>query len=188
MNGKTNTSPLISKQHGLNSRQYRFCLNILQGMTNTDAYLQAGYDCSREIAYANASTLLSNPKIEKFLASYQEKQLATIDSQLLSKSEKRQLLATFARAQLIDLIDDNGAPKINKNSPAAKALKEWYRKERFDRDGNPVVTSSLKMIDPITAIMEDNKMTGDYAPQKNLHAHRVQFEVNLVERGKRGEE
>ena len=121
------------------------------------------------------------------MASYQDKQLAQIESQLLSKSEKRTILANIARAQLIDLIDDDGNLKVNKNSPAVKALKEYYRKVRLDRDGNPIVTSSAKLLDPLAAIMEDNKMTGDYAPTKSMHAHRVQFDINLVERRKRGE-
>ena len=180
-------SILPSKQHGLNSRQYRFCLNVLQGMSNTDAYLQAGYDVSRSVAGPNSFQLVNNPKIVSFLASYQEKAMTTAQDSMLSKGEKRTILANIARAQLIDLIDDDGNLKVNKNSPAVKALKEYYRKTRLDRDGNPIITSSAKLLDPLAAIMEDNKMTGDYAPTKSMHAHRVQFDVNLVERGKRGE-
>ena len=180
---------LPSKQHGLNSRQYRFCLNIMQGMSQTEAYLQAGYICeSREVAHTCASSLLSSAKVSSFMASYQEKQLAMVESQLLSKSEKRTILAGIARAQLIDLIDDNGDLKVDKKSPAVKALKEYYKKTRLDRDGNPIVTSSAKLLDPLAAIMEDNKMTGDYAPSKSMHAHRVQFDINMVERGRRREE
>lgn len=156
-------------------------------MSQTDAYLNAGYDTTREMATVCASDLLTKPNVSSFLALHQAKQLAKVEESLLSKSEKRQILATFARAQLIDLVDSSGRPSVDKKSPASKALKEWYRKEGFDKAGNPITTSSLKMIDPITAIMEDNKMTGDYAPTKNLHAHRVQFDVNIVERGKRGD-
>jgi len=158
-------------------------------MSQTDAYLNAGYNCeSREVAHTDASALISSSKVSSFLAAHQTKQLTAVESAVLSKSEKRQLLAAFARAQLIDLLDDSGQIKLNKKSPAAKALKEWYRKERLDRDGNPVVTSSLKLLDPITAIMEDNKMMGDYAPSKHLVAQRIQFDVQLVDRGKRNEE
>ena len=181
-------SILPSKQHGLNSRQYRFCLNIMQGMSQTEAYLQAGYDTTREMATVCASELLTKPHVSSFLASYQEKQLAMVESQLLSKSEKRTILASIARATLIDLIDDDGNLKIDRKSSAVKALKEYYRKVRLDRDGNPIVISSAKLLDPLAAIMEDNKMTGDYAPSKSLHAHRVQFDINLVDRGKRIEE
>jgi len=154
-------------------------------MSQTDAYLNAGYKTeTREIAAVGAYDLLKKPYINSFLESHRSKQLAKVEDNLLSKSEKRQILANFARAQLIDLIDDNGKAKVDKNSSAAKALKEWYRREKTDKDGNPIVTSSLKMIDPLAAIMEDNKMTGDYAPTKSLIASRVQFEVRLIERNK----
>lgn len=172
----------------LNSRQYRFCLNILKGMSQTDAYLQAGYIAKHQDATSNASTLMTNPKVSHFLDAHQAKQLAEVEAQLLSKPEKRQILATFARAKLIDLIDENGQVKISKNSPAAKALKEWSRRERTDRNGNPIVTSSLKLVDPIAAIIEDNKMTGDYAPSKHLIGQKVQFEVIFVDKVKELEE
>ena len=172
----------------LNNRQYLFCLNILKGMKQTDAYLEAGYKTTREMATVCACDLLTKPHVSSFLAAQQAKQLATVESILLSKPEKRQILATFARANLIDLVDDDGKPKkLNKNSPGAKALKEFYRKDSIDKNGNATTTSSLKMIDPITAIMEDNKMTGDYAPIKSLNAHKILFEVNMVEKQKRGE-
>jgi len=188
MSDKSSQSPLISKQHGLNSRQYRFCLNILQGMSQTEAYLQAGYNVAREVAGPNSYQLINNPKIVSFLTAHQTNQLAKIESQLLSKSEKRTILANIARAQLIELIDDDGNLKVNKNSPAVKALKEYYRKVRLDREGNPIIISSAKLLDPLAAIMEDNKMTGDYAPSKHMVASRVQFEVSLVEKGRREED
>ena len=158
-------------------------------MNQTEAY-EAVY--GKDDNYFNlaqrASNLFNNVNFKAELERLQNNQLEAVSAQVLSKSEKRQILATFARAQLIDLIDDNGVPKINKNLAAAKALKEWYRKERYDREGNPIVISSLKMIDPITAIMEDNKMTGDYAPSKHMVASRIQFDINLVEKGRREEE
>uniref|UniRef100_A0A6M3KVN6 Putative terminase n=1 Tax=viral metagenome TaxID=1070528 RepID=A0A6M3KVN6_9ZZZZ len=185
MGNPANTSPLISKQHGLNSRQYRFCLNILQGMSQTEAYLNAGYVCdSREVAHTCASSLLASTKVSSFLASHQERQLAEIDAQLLSKSEKRQILASIARAQLTEFIDDDGKPVLTRGK-ASKALKEFYLKERFDRLGNPIKTSSVKLIDPIEAIREDNRMAGHYAPSKHLVAQKIV--VEHAPKAKRGE-
>ena len=170
----------------LNSRQKLVLINALKGMNQTDAY-EAVYGQNPN-SYTIASELFRKPHFKAELERLQNKQIEAVDAQVLSKSEKRQILATFARAQLTDLIGEDGIPRLDKNSPAAKALKEWYRKERVDRNGNPIVTSALKLIDPIAAIIEDNKMTGDYAPSKHLHGHRVQFDINLVERGKRGDE
>lgn len=148
-------------------------------MSQTDAYLNAGYSTTRAMATVCASDLLTKPNVSSFLDTHRNKQLATVESQLLSKAEKRQILASFARAQLTDLIDDNGNIKLDKTS--SKALKEYYKKVRLDRDGNPITTSSIKLIDPISAIMEDNKMTGDYAPSKSINAQ-VSFNVKMVEK------
>jgi hypothetical protein len=112
--------------------------------------------------------------------------LDKITEKMLSKTEKRQILATIARAQLADLLDDEGNLKLDKTSPAAKALKEWHRKERADKDGNSQVSQSLKLLDPITAIQEDNKMSGDYAPTKHQVAKAVQINVSVVDKSKRG--
>jgi len=166
----------------LNSRQKLVLINALKGMNQTDAY-EAVYGLNPN-SYTIASELFRKPHFKAELERLQDKQIEIVNAQVLSKSEKRQILASFARAQLIDLIDENGQVKLDKKSPAAKALKEWYRREKTDKDGNPIVTSSLKMIDPLTAIMEDNKMTGDYAPTKSLIASRVQFEVRMIERNK----
>ena len=172
----------MSSDTKLNSRQRLVLLNALKGMNQTEAY-EAVYGPNPN-SYTLASDLFRKSHFKAELDKHLDGQLQKVEEQVLSKSEKRQLLATFARAQLIDLIDDNGEVKIDKKSPAAKALKEWYRKEKLDRDGNSVVTSSLKMLDPITAIMEDNKMTGDYAPSKHMVASKVQFDINLVSKGK----
>lgn len=154
----------------------------------TDAYIKAGY--SSVDAGANSSQLFAtNHSVQAYYNELVERKanlsLAAAESLLLSKSEKRQLLAAFARAQLTDLITDDGQIRLDKKSPAARALKEFYRKDRLDRFGNPVTTSSLKLIDPIAAIIEDNKMTGDYAPSKHLVAQKVSFEVSLVDKGRK---
>uniref|UniRef100_A0A6H1ZV44 Putative terminase n=2 Tax=viral metagenome TaxID=1070528 RepID=A0A6H1ZV44_9ZZZZ len=170
----------MSTPNKLNARQKLVLMNALKGMTNSDAY-EAVYGYSVGVQQ-RASELFRNINFKRELERLQNKQLEAINTQLLSKTEKRQILADFARAQLIDLIDDNGNIKLNKNSAAARALKEWQRKQHTDRQGNPVTTSLVKLIDPISAIMEDNKMTGDYAPTKSMVAQKVQFEVNVVEK------
>ena len=162
----------------LNSRQKLVLINALKGMNQDKSYGEVyGYTVATQ---QRASELFRNPVFKAELSRLQDKQLVAVQKSILSRTEKRQLLANFARAQLIDLIDDNGQVKVNKNSQAAKALKEWYRRVKVDKDGNPVVTSSIKLIDPIAAIMEDNKMSGDYAPSRHLFANR-DISVEMVE-------
>ena len=166
----------------LNSRHKLVLMNSLKGMNQTESY-EAVYGHTIGVQQ-RASELFRNVVFKRELERLQNRQLEAVASQVLSKTEKRQILATIARAQLTDMLDDEGNIKLDKNSPTTKALKEWYRRQRTDRDGNPITTSSVKLLDPITAIMEDNKMTGDYAPSKHLVAKRVQFDVNLVEKRK----
>jgi hypothetical protein len=132
----------------------------------------------------------SNASVQDYYASLLERKeslaLEKITEKMLSKSEKRQILATIARAQLADLLDDDGNLKLDKNSPAAKALKEYSSKVKLDKEGNPIVSKHVKLIDPITAIQEDNKMSGDYAPTKHQIAKAVQINVCVVDKSKRG--
>ncbi len=185
------TSSLIINKRPLNHRQKQVAINMASGMSGMDAYLNV-YHCDPETAKRQSSVLnTSNCEFKAYLNDLLERKtqvsLAKQAETVLSKNEKRQILATIARAQLTDLLDDNGKIKLDKRSPAAKALKEWYSREGFDREGNPTLTSSMKLIDPIAAIVEDNKMSGDYAPTKHMVAQRVQFEISLVDK-KRGSE
>ena len=180
------TSPTTKKHKPLNSRQRQFAINYATGtMSQTQAYIQAGY--SPVEAGCNAATLFNQNQTVKALYNrlVERKETASLEKMsdaVLSKAEKRSILASFARAQLVELIDEHGKVKLDRNSPAAKALKEYSSREGWDKDGNPTLNRSLKLIDPLAAIMEDNKMSGDYAPTKTLNAHKIQFEVSLVDR------
>lgn len=53
----------------LNARQHKFVLNLFSGMSQTEAYIQAGYEpCSREVAESSASQLVSIPLVSNALA------------------------------------------------------------------------------------------------------------------------
>lgn len=56
----------------LNIRQLKFVDGIMEGKTQTQAYLDAGYEVSREVARVNASNLLTNPNIKAELDSRME--------------------------------------------------------------------------------------------------------------------
>jgi len=182
----------------MNSRQHRFILNLFQGMNQTDAYINAGYHCADPgTAAACATELLKLPNISQELARLMTKREAivtanvinaSISPSVLTKAEKRSILAEIARARLVDFQDKDGQPALTGDTPNNKAAKEFYHRQRFDRNGNPIITKSIKLVDAIEAIREDNKMTGDYAPSKHLIGQKVIFEINQVEKKKRGEE
>jgi len=168
----------------LNSRQHRFVLNLFSGMSAQEAYEKAGYSTTQGNLNCSPYTLQNDPRIEKAIQDLRTKKEAVIlvaetNNNLvtaLTKAEKRTILAEIARARLVDFTQD-GEPVLSGDTPNARAAREYYHRRRIDRDGNPVITKNIKLLDPIAAIAEDNKMTGDYAPSKHLVGHRVQFEI-----------
>ena len=168
------------KAKKLNARQHQVAINIAAGMKQYEAY-QKVYLCDYETAKNMSTTLIKTnlafkETLERLLKAKEEKALEKYSEAVLSATEKRAILANIARAELAEFIDDQGKPVL-KRGKAAKALKEFYLKERTDRNGNPVRTSSIKLIDPIEAIREDNKMAGHYAPSKHMVAQKIIVEM-----------
>ena len=160
-------------------------------MSQTQAYINAGY--SNVLAKANASILVNtNEYVKAYYNQLCERRdnitLAKVTETVLSATEKRSILAEIARAQLSDFQDQDGEPLLSKDTPQGRAVREYYHRRRVDKDGNPIVTKSIKLINPIEAIQEDNKMAGDYAPSKHLIAQKVTFEIEQVDKRKRGED
>jgi hypothetical protein len=155
-----------SRRPNLTAKQEKFCQNIaLHHMTQHDAYINS-YDAQNMLPATideNASRMANSSKIKARLL---ELYNMTATPAVLSAQEKRQILADIARANLTDFIDENGQVRLN--SKSSRALKEYYIKTRVDKFGNPIKTSSVKIIDAIQAIAEDNKMAGHYAPSKHL--------------------
>ena len=153
-----------SRRPNLTAKQEKFCQNILSGMTQHDAYVNA-YDSQNmlpNVIDVKASELMDNGNVK--VRVLELRNMAATPT-VLSIQEKRDILANIARSQLQDFLDENGNVKLNKTS---RALKEYYVKERKDKHGNTIKSSSVKIIDAIQAIAEDNKMAGHYAPSKHL--------------------
>ena len=153
-----------TRKPNLTAKQEKFCQNILSGMTQHDAYVNA-YDSQNmlpNVIDVKASELMDNGNVK--VRVLELRNMAATPT-VLSIQEKRDILANIARSQLQDFLDENGNVKLNKTS---RALKEYYVKERKDKFGNTIKSSSVKIIDAIQAIAEDNKMAGHYAPSKHL--------------------
>lgn len=59
--GQSKIKPMTKRK--LTALQERFKNNVLKGMNQTDAYLAAGYKCSRSAARRNAARLMTNADI-----------------------------------------------------------------------------------------------------------------------------
>lgn len=161
----------------LNTRQHLVLINALKGMNQTDAYSAVyGKDDNYFNLAQRASNLFNNVNFKTALDNALRLEEDKLQESLLSDSEKRSILAKIARAELTDFLKD-GKPHLDKSVPNSKAAKEFYHKVKLDREGNPIVTSSIKLADAIEAIREDNKMMGSYAPSKHMIAKRVVFDI-----------
>ena len=164
----------------LTQKQENFCLNIIAGMSQREAYVKAGYSDKQapgtidRNAYALAQRNYIVTRIAELKADLESKTI-------MSVKERKERLSELARARLVDFVKD-GQPVLNKDIPNAGAAKEFYHRTKRDKFGNPIETRAIKLSDPIEAIRELNKLGGDYPPSKHLHAGRVQFEVVHVDR------
>lgn len=151
----------------LTPKQERFCLNLFQGMSQREAYTAAGYSPRQSLTTIDhhAYELASNGKI---LARYEELKKEAASKAVMSERERQERLSSIARADLTDFIED-GKPTLNENTPNTEALSEFSIKEGFSKDGEPWQHKTVKLINPITAIAELNKMTGAYAPEQVEH-------------------
>ncbi|MFC1987760.1 terminase small subunit [Chloroflexota bacterium] len=138
----------------------RFAIALLEEPTGEAAAIKAGY--SPKSARFLATRLRKNPYVIKRLKELQER----IESEKIANvRERKEKLSEIIRAKVVDFLDENGQPVITKNSPHAGAVKEFYDRVKYDRNGNPIRTRSIKLIDVIEAIRELNKIDGTYASQ-----------------------
>ncbi len=95
----------MPKGDKLTNLQQRFTNNILKGLNQTDAYLKAGYKCSRAAARANAARLITNDNIKKVVEAGQEK---ASDKDEITKERVLREEARLAFVDLRQLCDEDG--------------------------------------------------------------------------------
>ena len=173
---KTKRKPLE-----MNSRQKQFATNYASGMTQVQAYILAGY--SDVEARSNAATLFSTNKsvrdyYNRIIKRKEDLQLAKLTEIVMGPHEVKARLSELARANLVDFLDKDGKPRLSRDIPHHSAAKKYYRKTRTDRNGNPVETSEIALVDQVEALRELAKIHGMYAPSRHLVAgkHRVVIE------------
>ena len=116
-----------------NSRHEIFAQLVAGGKSETGAYFEVYKTKSRNVARINASRLLTNASVRARIRSLQD-QNAKINA--LSRAEKRLILAKIARGE------------TPANTSGSQNVPE-----------SPTPLPSIK--DRISAIQEDNRMTGD---------------------------
>ena len=149
----------------LTQRQENFCLNILKGMTQREAYIKAGYANGKQaVVNINACRLAQNTNV---LLRLQELRQKTEDKNIMDVKERKQRLSEIARTNLTDFMElgqDGSWVNIGKETPNSGAIQEIHSRTEYDDNGaHPTVHTSVKLHDPLKAIDLLNKMDKLYS-------------------------
>lgn len=158
----------------LTKLQQKFVLGILKGLSQIDAYKQAGYKAKTdESARASASEILTNLNVKTFLDAMNQE---AVSDAVMSRQEALERLSTMGRVSLHDIAefrnsqigeDDEGQPVFQaswqfkdsalQNPAALSAISELTT----GKDG-----IKLKLHDPKAAIRQLSELMGWEAPKK----------------------
>lgn len=142
------------KSMALNQRQEIFCLNLFQGMTQREAWIQAGYSNRYKVAWidSHACNLARQAKIQARLAELRDEvKAALVKNTIATVEERKERLTEILRARLPDYQTENGI-HIDTDSPNTGAIESFETYSLQPRDSHagkiaikrPVVPESLR--------------------------------------------
>lgn len=125
-------------------KHQRFADEFIKGSSLVDAYLAAGFKCTRTSALQNAKRLRKRPDIDAYITSLQR---AAADETTLSLLEKRRFLARVVRIPLAKL-DAEDPEHMHGDLVKSFALNESEKS----------TSRRIEKLDPLKAIELDNKL------------------------------
>lgn len=159
----------------LTNLQQRVATNVLAGMTQRQAYFEAGGTAEDEkAADAIASRMLTDAKVVAFMDSMKEE---AVSNAVMSRQEALEKLSNLARTDLKDLVEfgEYELGSDGEGNPIVQA--SWRIKDSAMQDPNKMAAISeltagkegikIKTHSPITAIQQLAKMQGWEAATKH---------------------
>ena len=150
----------MQKRNTLNKRQQLFCQYLIEGESQAQSYLKAGFKANTiQQAGSNAIRLMRTERVSSYLSKLKDIQFT---KQALSFAEKRAFLSRVVRAD------------------ASKADADLIQevREEVDQQGN--VKRVVKLVSKMDALREDNVMTGDrFADRDTQVNNQFTFLINL---------
>lgn len=158
----------------LTQLQQRIATNVLAGMSQRQAYYDAGGSATTDqSADASASEILSTLTVKEFMDAMKEE---AVSNAVMSRQEALERLSNFARTDLKDLVefgsyelgeDGDGNPIVQ----AAWKIKDSVLQDPMKMAAISELTAGkegikIKTHSPITAIQQLAKMQGWEAPEK----------------------
>lgn len=143
----------------LTVKQEKFCINYFESGNAAAAATLAGY--SVKSIRSIASEILTNPNIQARIKALQEK---AESAKIATVQERKEILTEILRAKLTDFMElgqDGSWVNIGPETKSGHAIQEIHSRTEYDKDGaSPTIYTSVKLINPIEAIKELNKMEG----------------------------
>ncbi|WP_145562365.1 terminase small subunit [Yersinia aldovae] len=158
----------------LTKLQQKFALGIVKGLSQIDAYKQAGGKAKKdETASACASEILTNPKVKAFI---DEMNKEAISEAVMTKQEALERLSSLGRVSLFDLAEfrNSQVGEDEDGKPVCQAT--WsFKDSSLLRPEDMAAISELtagpqglkiKLHDPKAAIKQLGELQGWEAPKK----------------------
>lgn len=158
----------------LTKLQQKFALGIVKGLSQIDAYKQAGGKAKKdETASACASEILTNPKVKAFI---DEMNKEAITEAVMTKQEALERLSSLGRVSLFDLAEfrNSQVGEDEEGNPVYQAT--WsFKDSSLLRPEDMAAISELtagpqglkiKLHDPKAAIKQLGELQGWEAPKK----------------------
>jgi hypothetical protein len=141
----------------LTGKQDNFARGLFAGLSQREAYLRAGYSPrqSRAALDINACRLAENPKLVLRVAALRKQ---ADDALIMVVRERMIRLSEIGRARLVDFLDAQGNPILDKNMANNGGVAEFVVETRLTKKGETVITRKIRLYDPVAAIVELNKM------------------------------
>jgi len=151
-----------------NHRHEKIALGLFKGLSQQDAFIQAGYN--EKWARSSAShTLSTNLNIKERVRELHTK---AASAAVMTVQRRKERLSEIAEARISDFVscDEHGTHiKIGIESAHSAAISEVKtRKEYSDQGATEAEMTRLKLHDPVRSIAELNKMEGEYSPANVL--------------------
>jgi len=157
----------------LTPKQEKFVRNLFEGMSQREAYINAGYSSKSSPAILDIRACEA-AKASKVLVRLEELRKKAEDKSVASVLERKQVLTEIIRARHTDFMTcsadgvwfhDIGPEKLN--LAALKQIQTTTMPFGDKESPDKVLLTKVELNDPIRAIAELNKMGGDYAPEKH---------------------
>ena len=168
------TKSIAPRQLRTNQLWETFCIEFFRTGKKGDAARTAGYTCKGYNANTIASRLLKQPKVIARLAELQKK---AEDAAIGTVVERKKRLTAIYRPVLGELVNEEGG--LKEAALYSPAIAEYQVQKRTTKDGDEIVTRSIKLKNDISAISEHNKMDGIYREdtQINIDNRQINFIV-----------